>query len=99
MSPAVVAGSSYLPSELPVNDNPWCTALPCLSYVYQLSLRRVSRIHPPYSDRVLCRVFSSAAISRDFVRPAGKTAAEMSVTFECRYAFFGTGRLVSFVHI
>lgn len=42
MSPAVVAGSSYLPSELPVNDNPWCTALPCLSHVYQLSLRRVS---------------------------------------------------------
>jgi len=39
MSPAVVAGSSYLPSELPVNDNPCCTALPCLSHVYQLSLR------------------------------------------------------------
>lgn len=44
MSPAVVAGSSYLPSELPVNDNPWCPDLPCLSHVYQLSLRALSRI-------------------------------------------------------
>lgn len=44
MSPTVVAGSSYLPSELPVNDNPWCTVLPCLSHVYQLSLRRGFRI-------------------------------------------------------
>lgn len=55
MSPAVVAGSSYLRSELPVNDNPWCTALPCLSHVYQLSLRRVSLASVLLTPGRICR--------------------------------------------
>lgn len=38
MSPGMVAGSGYLSTELPVNDNPWPEPLPCLSHVYQLSL-------------------------------------------------------------
>lgn len=38
MSAGMVAGSGYLSSELPVNDNPWSKPLPCLSHVYQLSL-------------------------------------------------------------
>lgn len=84
MSPTVVAGSSYLPSELPVNDNPWCTALPCLSHVYQLSLCHIlslsfslslvrARAHHLLiflrSALRLSFVFSSEAILRDFVRP------------------------------
>lgn len=51
MSPAMVAGSSYLPSELPVNDNPWCTGsalpIPCISAVSP------SRLIASSSDRVL----------------------------------------------
>lgn len=108
MSPAVVAGSSYLPSELPVNDNPWCTALPCLSHVYQLSLRRVSLslslsgvlCCSPYSGRVLCfRLGRFREIS--CVRQT-QMAAETSVTVECRCIFFGTShlaRLCIFNHV
>jgi len=88
MSPAVVAGSSYLPSELPVNDNPWCRALPCLSHVYQLSLSAASH-------RIILRpnfVFSSKAISRYFVRPA-----DTRVQLECRFTFIRYWQFNTFI--
>lgn len=99
MSPAVVAGSTYLPSELPVNDNPWCPDLPCLSHVYQLSHRALASS----SDRILC--FSSAAISRDFVLRS--TGTETSVgpgvaSSECRFTFFDASnftRLLTNIYI
>ena len=63
MSAGMVAGSGYLSSELPVNDNPWVQALcpakplfPCISAV-SLPFRIFLRSSFLISSRDLARVF------------------------------------------